>query len=265
MRKPKPARYWSSNPVRIASTEPSGTSSALSVPSYFSATRCSMRMRSAGTPWSMHFGARGGCEPRVVGGEALHGGGVQPCLDCERLDDTDIGKPDAVGREHARQWMHEYRIHVEGIGDEAGVLSAGAAEARERVAADVVAALHGNLADGVRHVVDRDPQEPERQLGGVRGLAGGGTDIPGQLPEADGDARGVERQIAPIPEDVREELRAEASEHHVAIGQGERAAAAVRGRARHRARGFRADAQPCAVQPADRAAARGDRVDLQHR
>ena len=131
---------------------------------------------------------------RYVYGHSAHGDYALPKTLELRVDGplprgADVGEAHAVGREHARQRVHEYRIHVEGIGNETSVLSAGAAEARERVAADVVAALHGNLPDGVRHVIDCDPQEPERQLGGVRGLAGGGTDIPGQFPEADGDAQ----------------------------------------------------------------------------
>ena len=189
-----------------------------------------------------HFAVRGGGQPREVSGDPCHGGFIEPRLHRLRFDDADIGKPDSVRREHARQRVHEYRIHVEGIGDETSVLSAGAAEARERVAADVVAALHGDLADGVRHVVDRDPQEPQRQLGGTRGVAGGGTDVLRQLLEAGGDARGVERQVALITEDPWKELRTQAPEHDVAVGQGERSAAAVRGRARQRAGGLRSDA-----------------------
>ena len=38
--------------------------------------------------------------------------------------------------------MHEHARHPQRVGDQAGVLAAGAAEAIERVARDVIAALH---------------------------------------------------------------------------------------------------------------------------
>ena len=55
------------------------------------------------------------------------------------------------------------------------------------------------------------------------------------------------------------------AEHDVAVGDGERAAAAVAGRARHGAGAVRADAEAAAVKAADRAAAGRDGVDLEHR
>jgi hypothetical protein len=62
----------------------------------------------------------------------------------------------AVGRQHAREGVNEDRLHAQRIGDQAGVLAAGAAEAVERVAGDVIAALHRDLLDGVGHVLDGD-------------------------------------------------------------------------------------------------------------
>ena len=55
--------------------------------------------------------------------------------------------------------MDEHLRHAERVGDQAGVLAAGAAEAVERVARHVVAALHRDLLDRVRHVLDRDLDE----------------------------------------------------------------------------------------------------------
>ena len=48
------------------------------------------------------------------------------------------------------------------------MLSTSAAEAIERIAGDVIAALHGNLLDRVRHVLDRDLDE---SVGDFFGLA----------------------------------------------------------------------------------------------
>ena len=47
-------------------------------------------------------------------------------------------------------------LHAERIGDEAGMLPAGAAEAVQRIARDVVAALDRDLLDRIGHVLDRD-------------------------------------------------------------------------------------------------------------
>ena len=53
--------------------------------------------------------------------------------------------------------------------------------------------------------------------------------------------------------------------HHIGVGDGERAAAAVAGRARIGAGAVRADAEARAVEMQDRAAAGRDRVDAHHR
>ena len=55
--------------------------------------------------------------------------------------------------------MDEHAGHAERVGDKAGVLAAGAAEAVERIARHVIAALHRDLLDRVRHVLDRDLDE----------------------------------------------------------------------------------------------------------
>jgi hypothetical protein len=40
-----------------------------------------------------------------------------------------VGQAHAVGRQHAGERMHEDAVHAERVGDPAGVLAAGAAEA----------------------------------------------------------------------------------------------------------------------------------------
>ena len=72
---------------------------------------------------------------------------------------ADVGEPHAVGREQRRERMDQHARHAERVGDQAGVLAAGAAEAIERIARHVVAALHRNLLDRVRHVLDGDLDE----------------------------------------------------------------------------------------------------------
>ena len=72
---------------------------------------------------------------------------------------ADVGEAHAVGGQQRRERMDQHLGHAERIGDQAGVLAAGAAEAIERVARHVVAALQGDFLDRVRHVLYRDPDE----------------------------------------------------------------------------------------------------------
>ena len=67
------------------------------------------------------------------------------------------------------------------------------------------------------------------------------------------------------PNTLREMLGPDLAEHDVAIGDRQRAAAPVAGRAGHRAGAVRPDPEALPVIGADRAAARRDGVDLQHR
>jgi len=60
-------------------------------------------------------------------------------------------------------------------------------------------------------------------------------------------------------------IRVEPSQHHVAIGDRQRPVAAIGGGSGIGTGGFRSDAKSCAVESEDRAAARGDGVDLHHR
>ena len=90
--------------------------------------------------------------------------------------------------------------------------------------------------------------------------------VEAELPAERGDRRG-----APPPVELharrRGNLRVEAAEHHVGVGHGRaRAAAAIGGRAGPRAGALRPDAERAAgIDIGDRAAARADRVDVDHR
>ena len=90
--------------------------------------------------------------------------GAQRRLDRLLAVRADVREPHAVGRQQRRERMDQHGGHAERVGDQAGVLAAGAAEAIERVAGDVVAALHRDLLDRIRHVLDRDAQKAVRDL-----------------------------------------------------------------------------------------------------
>ena len=60
--------------------------------------------------------------------------------------------------------MDDDAADAEHLRDLRRVLTAGAAEAAQREARDVVAALHGDLLDRVRHALDGDAQEARREL-----------------------------------------------------------------------------------------------------
>ena len=85
---------------------------------------------------------------------------------CRRVDRapsaacTHIGEAHAIGRQQARERMDQHCRHAERIGDQAGMLSSGAAEAVQRIAGNVIAALDGDLLDRLRHIGDCDLDEP---------------------------------------------------------------------------------------------------------
>ena len=87
-----------------------------------------------------------------------------------------VGQAHAVGREHAGKRVDHHRSHAERVGDQAGMLAAGAAEACQRVAADVVAARDRDLLDRIGHVVDGDARgSPPRSLRRARRPVAGST------------------------------------------------------------------------------------------
>ena len=156
--------------------------------------------------------------------------------------------------------MNEHARHAEAVCHQAGVLSAGAAEAVERVARHVIAALHGNLLDRVRHVLDRDLDEAVGDL--LRGLV---ADLLRQIVEVVPHSLGVERLVLGGSENLREEIRDQLANHHIGVRHRQRPLAAVAGRPRIGGRRVGADAEARAVEMQDRAAAGSHRVDQHHR
>ena len=176
-----------------------------------------------------------------------------------------VGKTHAIGRQHAGIGMDEDGLHAELVGDQAGMLAAGAAEALQREAGGVVALLHRDLLDRIRHVGDRDLQETLRHLPRRARLAGGPRDLVGERGEFRRHDIGIERLIAVGAEDRREMARLDLADADIGVGHRQRAAAPVAGRTRIGAGGIGPDAEARAVEVQDRAAARRHRVDRHHR
>ena len=156
--------------------------------------------------------------------------------------------------------MQQHRFHAERVGDQAGVLAAGPAEAVEQIFGDVVAALDRYLLDGVGHVLDRHGDEAVGHL--LRCLV---SDLTGQLRELRCDDFAVQPLVLGRAEDRRKKLGLQLAEHDIGIGDGERAAASVAGRAGVGACRIRAGAEAPRLEMQDRPAARCDRVDAHHR
>jgi len=177
---------------------------------------------------------------------------------------TDVGETDSDRREHAGVGMNHDPLDAQAIGHKAGVLTTGTAEAHKRVLRDVVAPLHRDLLDRVRHVVDRYGQEA---LGNrFRRLASAGRrlDVGAQRVEPVVHDRFVERLVAIGPEHRGEEVGSQLAEQHVAIGDRQRSPVAVAGRTGVGASRVGSDPQATAVEMQDRTTARGDRVDVNH-
>ncbi len=151
--------------------------------------------------------------------------------------------------------------HAEGVGNEARVLATGAAEAVERVACHVVAALHRDLLDRIGHVLDRDLDEAVGHVLGRAAVA----DLAREPRERLAHRIVIERQVPPGAEDPREEIRHELADHHVGVGEGERSAAAIALGSGIGAGAVRADPETRAVEMQDRAAARRHGMDQHHR
>ncbi len=161
--------------------------------------------------------------------------------------------------------MDEHRLHAERIGHQAGVLAAGAAEAGQCIVGHVMAALHRDLLDGVGHVANCDLDEALGHRFRCGPAARCCANLIRQRCEACAHGVEVERLVAAFAEQAREVLRLDLAKHDVAVGDRQRAAAAVAGGPRIGAGAVRADAVAGAVEVQDRAAAGGYRVDAHHR
>ena len=75
------------------------------------------------------------------------------------LERTHVGQTHAVCGEHAGKRMNVDTLHTECVGDHARMLPSRATEAGERVFGNVIAALHTNMFDRIRHVFHSNTQE----------------------------------------------------------------------------------------------------------
>src|SRR4051794_10268472 len=96
--------------------------------------------------------------------------------------------------------MHEYRLHAERVRDQARVLPGRTAEARQGVFSHVVPALHGNLLDRVRHVLDRDSDATGGDALWSLRHACRALDVRSECTELPGDHCGVQQLIAGFAE-----------------------------------------------------------------
>ena len=186
-------------------------------------------------------------------------------LDAALAHGADVRQAHAVGRQHPGKGMDEDPGHAERVGDQTGVLSAGAAEAAKRVLGHVVAALDRYLLDRARHVLDRDLEEAVGDLDGRTFIAGPRLDLAGERGELLLHHFAVER-LGPVgAEHPGEELGPDLAEAEIGVGHRQRPGAAIAGRPRIGARRIGADPVARAVEMEDRAAARRHRVDAHHR
>ena len=133
------------------------------------------------------------------------------------------------------------RVDAEGFGDLRRVLAAGAAEAAQREAGHVVAALHRDLLDRVRHALDGDAHEARGDCSGRGVVAGRRGDVARQRRERVARRVGVERLVGVRAEDAREELGVNSAEQQVRIGNRQRPAVPVARGPRQRAGRLRPD------------------------
>ena len=211
-----------------------------------------------------HFIAGESCQFHQVALDLRQGLCIELDLDRLLAHGRNIGEPHAVGRQHAGERVNVNAGHAEFIGHQAGMLAAGAAEARQRVFGHVVAALHRDELDGVGHVGDGDPYE---SLGNVFGgllLSRYCFDLRGERSEFFVHHIHVERLIGTGAEHFRKMLRPDLAQHDIAVGHRQRPAAAIARGPRIGAGRIGPDAVALSVEMQDGAAACRDGVNGHH-
>ena len=137
---------------------------------------------------------------------------------------ANIGKAHAIGRKHARQRMNKHGFHAEIICNQTRMLRACPAKAIQRIGCDVITALHGDLLDGVRHILNGnlDKAFGHRFRRAARFLGQVGKLLGNRLP--------IQRRIPLRPENLREVFRVDLAQHHIGIRNSQRPAAPITGR-----------------------------------
>ncbi len=110
----------------------------------------------------------------------------------------------AIRRQDTCQRMRQHLRHAQRIGHAACMLAARAAERRQYIVRDIVAALYRDLLDRIGHAADRDLQEALGQGFGGLALAGRRGDLVGQRGELAHHGVAVERLVRLRSEHLRE-------------------------------------------------------------
>ncbi len=180
----------------------------------------------------------------------------------------EVGQAHAVGGEHAGIRVDVDAGHPQGIGDQAGMLAAGATKTLQGVLGDVVAARHRHLFDRVGHVFHRDLDEAFRHGLGRALVAGGFFDLGRQCAKLFFHHRAVQRFAAAAAEHLGKPLLGCTALPSMTLqsvtASGPRRGGMKTGAGVGAGR-IRADAIARAVEMQYRAAARRHRVDAHHR
>ena len=185
---------------------------------------------------------------------------IQRRLDGALTHGAGVGEAHAVGGEQAGERVDQDRAHAQGIGHEAGVLAARAAETLQGVVGDVIAALHGDFLDGVGHVLDGDADEAFRHFFGRARVAS----LRGERRKALPHRLHIEGLVAAGAEDLREEGGVQLADHHIGVGDRQRPAAPIAARSGIGASGIGAHDKAAGIRMQDRAAARRHRMNEHH-
>ena len=68
-------------------------------------------------------------------------------------------RPNAIGGEDPGERMEKNSLHPQRVGDKTGMLAGRTSETVEGVRGDIIAALDGDLLNGVRHVFHGNAQK----------------------------------------------------------------------------------------------------------
>ena len=128
--------------------------------------------------------------------------------------------------------MHQNDIHSQNISDQTGMLSAGAAKTLQRIIGHIIATLHRNLLDRIRHVLDGDPQKAIGNLLGAAGNAGCRQDLTGKAGKFLPHHIGIELFALVRAKHRGKEIRLQLAKHDIAVGHRQRTPAPVTGRPR---------------------------------
>jgi len=127
-----------------------------------------------------------------------------------------------------------------------------------------VAPLHRHLFDGFGHAGRGNRDGPRCHLFGAVGEAGGRLQASRQCRQGCSGGFPDEGAVPLGPKDLGEELRLQAAQHHVGVGEGGWTAATVGGRSGSGAGGGRPHPQPLPIAMDHRPAAGGQCMDGDH-